>query len=150
MKIKYTVMVNHSEYAVGIYDRKEDAEQMLIKLVKSDYPDDDFDSYDDAQEFSDGYYRILEISTEEPSSELTDFEKQIIECIPEVFRYMARDEDGDLCLYDVKPCRQYHKNGVWSNYKEDGRCECIPLNGIFEFVRWENDAPWKFRNEVRN
>lgn len=65
-------MVNHSEYAVGIYDRKEDAEQMLIKLAKADCPDDDFDSYDDAQELSDGYYRILEISTSDELYEKVD------------------------------------------------------------------------------
>ena len=72
MKIKYTVMVNHSEYAVGIYDTKEDAEQRLIKLVKADCPDDDFDSYDDAQEFSDGYYRIREISIADEMDEKVD------------------------------------------------------------------------------
>ena len=81
---------------------------------------------------------------------LSKFEKQIIEHIPDNFRYMARDEDGDLCIYDVKPCRQQHRNGVWSNYKEDGRCECIPLNGVFEFVRWENAEPWDFRYEGSN
>ena len=41
---------------------------------------------------------------------LSKFEKQIIEHIPEKFRYMARDEDGDLCIYDVKPCRQQRRN----------------------------------------
>ena len=92
---------------------------------------------------------------EEPAESKTSYmlsklEKQIIERIPNNFRYMARDEDGDLCIYDVRPCRQQHRNGVWSNYKEDGRSECIPLNGIFEFVKWENDTPWEFRCEVGN
>ena len=81
---------------------------------------------------------------------LCKFEKQIIEHIPEVFRYMARDEDGDLCLYDVKPYRQQHRNGYWSNYKKDGKSECIPLNGVFEFVRWENAEPWDFRYDGSN
>ena len=81
---------------------------------------------------------------------LSKFEKQIIEHIPENLRYMARDENGDLYIYEEKPCRQQHRNGVWSNYKEDGRCECIPLKNVFEFIKWKNDEPWEFRCEVNN
>ena len=96
----------------------------------------------------------LAITLHKPDSEsgfkLTNLEKQILELIPEDFRYMARDEDGDLCIYDVKPCRQQHRNGVWSNYKKDGKSECIPLNGVFEFVRWENAEPWDFRYDGSN
>ena len=79
---------------------------------------------------------------------LSKFEKQIIEHIPENLRYMARDENGDLYIYEEKPRRDYFGDGTWAL---DGVvCECIPLNGVFEFVRWENAEPWDFRYEWSN
>ena len=76
---------------------------------------------------------------------LSKFEKQIIEHIPENFRYMARDEDGDLCIYEEKPRRDYFGDGTWT---PDGMvCERIPLKNVFEFIKWENKEPWDFRYE---
>lgn len=79
---------------------------------------------------------------------LSKLEKQIIEHIPDNFRYMARDEDGDLCIYEERPRKDYFRDGTWTHGGD--LCECIPLKDVFEFIKWENDAPWKFRNEVRN
>ena len=61
--MKYTVMINHAEYAVGIYNTREEAEQGMIKCILDDEPhlkgksDEDILDYDD-----EGYYRILEIN----------------------------------------------------------------------------------------
>ena len=77
---------------------------------------------------------------------LSKFEKQIIEHIPENLRYMARDENGDLYIYEEKPRRDYFRDGTWAL---DGvMCECIPLKNVFEFIKWENKEPWDFRYEV--
>ena len=90
---------------------------------------------------------------EEPSESATSymlskFEKQIIEHIPENFRYMARDEDGDLCMYEERPRKDYFRDGTWT---PDGMvCERIPLKNVFEFIKWKNKEPWDFRYEVNN
>lgn len=86
----------------------------------------------------------------ETSYMLSKFEKQIIEHIPENFRYMARDEDGDLCIYEEKPRRDYFGDETWTPDGIVWVCECIPLKGVFEFIKWENKEPWKFRYEVSN
>ena len=68
--MKYTVMINHAEYAVGIYNTIEEAEQGMIKCILDDEPhlkgksDEDILDYDD-----EGYYRILDINVEEEKEE---------------------------------------------------------------------------------
>ena len=62
--MKYTVMINHAEYSVGIYETYEEAEQGMIKCILDDEPhlagksDDEIIDYDE-----DGYYRILDINS---------------------------------------------------------------------------------------
>lgn len=66
--MKYTVMINHAEYAFGIYNTREEAEQGMIKCILDDEPhlkgksDEDILDYDE-----DGYYRILDIHIDEES-----------------------------------------------------------------------------------
>lgn len=91
MAIKYTVMVNHSEYAVGIYDREEDAQDKLMMLFKADCPEEDFDSYDDVEESSDGYYRILEITTTNEASGESDCTHPNLEVSKDVDHAICRD-----------------------------------------------------------
>ena len=79
---------------------------------------------------------------------LSKFEKQIIEHIPENLRYMARDENGDLYIYEEKPRRDYFGDGTWA--LGGVVCECIPLKNVFEFIKWENAEPWDFRYEGSN
>ena len=68
--MKYTVMINHAEYAFGIYNTREEAEQRMIKCILDDEPhlkgksDEDILDYDD-----EGYYRILDIHVEEEKEE---------------------------------------------------------------------------------
>ena len=69
--MKYTVMINHAEYSVGIYETYEEAEQGMIKCILDDEPhlvgksDDEIIDYD-----GDGYYRILDIHIDEESPKI--------------------------------------------------------------------------------
>ena len=60
--MKYTVMINHAEYSVGIYETYEEAEQGMIKCILDDEPhlvgksDDEIIDYDE-----DGYYEPVRI-----------------------------------------------------------------------------------------
>lgn len=60
--MKYTVMINHAEYGVGVYETYEEAKTAMAKLILEDEPhlvgksDDEIIDYDE-----DGYYRILDI-----------------------------------------------------------------------------------------
>ena len=66
--MKYTVMINHAEYGVGVYETYEEAKTAMAKLILDDEPhlvgkSDDEIIYCD----EDGYYRILDIHIEEES-----------------------------------------------------------------------------------
>ena len=66
--MKYTVMINHAEYGVGVYETYEEAKTAMAKLILDDKPhlvgksDDEIIDYD-----KDGYYRIIDIHIEEKS-----------------------------------------------------------------------------------
>ena len=63
--MKYTVMINHAEYGVCVYETYEEAKTAMAKLILDDEPhlvgkSDDEIIYCD----EDGYYRILDIHME--------------------------------------------------------------------------------------
>ena len=71
--MKYTVMTNHAEYGVGVYETYEEAEKAMVKLILEDEPhlvgksDDEIIDYDE-----DGYYRILDIHMEDNKINIGD------------------------------------------------------------------------------
>ena len=67
--MKYTVMINHAEYAFGIYNTREEAEQGMIKCILDDEPHLKGKSDEDILDYDEGYYRILDIHVEEEKEE---------------------------------------------------------------------------------
>ena len=71
--MKYTVMINHAEYGVGVYKTYEEAKTAMAKLILEDEPhlvgksDDEIIDYDE-----DGYYRILDIHMEDNKINIGD------------------------------------------------------------------------------
>lgn len=71
--MKYTVMINHAEYGVGVYETYEEAKTAMAKLILEDEPhlvgksDDEIIDYDE-----DGYYRILDIHMEDNKINIGD------------------------------------------------------------------------------
>lgn len=64
--MKYTVMINNAEYGVGVYKTYGEAKKAMAEFILEDVPhmigksDDEIIDYD-----KDGYYRILNIYTED-------------------------------------------------------------------------------------
>lgn len=62
--MKYTVTVNHTEYAEGLFDTLGEAQSYAANKIRQDIPDiledvsdeDILDDYD-----ADGYYRVVDI-----------------------------------------------------------------------------------------
>ena len=74
---------------------------------------------------------------------LSNLEKDIIKLIPKHYEWMARDWDGELMVYFGN--EPYKKDGVWRN---DGDWYAsLPLDGVFEYVREDNEKAWNFREE---
>ena len=70
---------------------------------------------------------------------LTPSERAILDYISMEWKYIARDENGNLWLYKVKP----FKAGIsWCT----GNCENNNVfnlfNQIFEFIKWEDEEPY--------
>lgn len=68
---------------------------------------------------------------------LSDEEKVILKNIDKNFEYMARDRNGDLWVYGVKPEKR-EKDGQWWDL-DNG---LLPFNGLFQFIKWEDKEPY--------
>lgn len=67
--MKYTITVNHYEYAKGLYDSYDEALKVAAKMARDDNPGeweglDDEDVY----EYQDGYYHVMEIEVNKNES----------------------------------------------------------------------------------
>ena len=88
--------------------------------------------------------------------DLSVFERLIIEHIPDKFMYMARDADGELCVYSAAPAKGDCKNTLstqWLLISEVDEMrtdtfESIFFENVFKNVKWEDDEPWNFREEA--
>ena len=69
---------------------------------------------------------------------ITEDEKTILRNLPEKFKRIARDGNGELYIYWNKPVRLPR---AWLG---EGVFECLNLfNHLFKMVRLEDDEPWK-------
>ena len=85
-------------------------------------------------------YELKEVWKREELT-ITEDEKAILRNLPEKFKWIARDENGKLCIYRNKPGRLQR---VWSG-EEDGEDDFEYLNlfnHLFQMISWEDDEPW--------
>lgn len=79
--------------------------------------------------------------TSEPKRTFTEDEKVILRNIREEFRWIARDRDGGLNIYNVKP---YKLDNCW------GRKRIIDFEifnvfeHLFKSIKWEDDTACEF------
>ena len=77
-----------------------------------------------------------------PKWEFTEDEKAILRNLPSNYRFIARDRNETLFIYDKKP---YKGNGEFCVKRE---CEIKPLSlyeHLFKSVQWSDDEPCEFR-----
>ena len=68
---------------------------------------------------------------------LTEDEKVIVRSMDKDFKYMARDKNGDLWVYGVKPEKK-EKDGQWWDI-DNG---LFPFSPLFQFIKWEDEEPY--------
>ncbi len=67
--------------------------------------------------------------------EFTDDEKNIARHIDKEYKWIARDSDGNLCIYEEKPEKEEY---AWYN----GVCKYIYyFNHLFSAIKWEDEEP---------
>ena len=74
----------------------------------------------------------------------TDVEKQILKRTDKSYKWIARDKDGELCVYERKPFREDEKYfGTLGNLDVFNKCVSDVL---FKNVTWEN-SPIQYRDK---
>ena len=68
--------------------------------------------------------------------EFTNDEKIIARNIDKNYKWMARDSDGNLCVYEEKPRKR--KGGGWYS---DGYKYIAYFNHLFSAIKWEDEEP---------
>lgn len=69
-------------------------------------------------------------------------DKLFLEYLSSKYKWMARDKNGDLCVFNSKPIKMDCK---WKAIKKDTFISYLLLrdfNVSFSMVKWENETPW--------
>lgn len=74
---------------------------------------------------------------------LTETEKNLLLTTEERYKYIARDENGDLYLYTKKPIKALHLYDIPDD-ESDFQYFDVP-NHLFPDIKWEDKEPYKFR-----
>lgn len=70
--------------------------------------------------------------------QLTEDEKVILRNLPEVYKWIARDEDESVCVFTKNPIREndYKYGNYWfGSMREDLRA----FDHLFKFITWEDE-----------
>lgn len=82
--------------------------------------------------------------TSEPKWTFTEDEKVILRNLPEEYKWIARDRDGDLMVYEVKPEK---RSICWGGRMTDFEMFCV-FNYLFQSIKWEDEEPCEFRKYI--
>lgn len=78
---------------------------------------------------------------EEAMNQATEFEKEFLRKLSKKFKYIARDKDGTLCVYENKPIKRERD---WV-----GDYERLPeLSTCFEFIHFDNYYPYEIKELI--
>lgn len=75
--------------------------------------------------------------------EFTDDELCILRNVDKGYKWIARDEDGELCLFNSKPNKLITENyKTWENPFNTSNYKLIEIfNHIFNSIQWEDEEP---------
>ena len=74
----------------------------------------------------------------------TDEEKLALKSTNKKFKYIARDEDGDLYIYETEPFKDENVFDVNDDSNYRFMCDKCFSNNFFRNVTWKN-SPIKYR-----
>ena len=80
--------------------------------------------------------RFVEWCEQEALPDLTGLEEEVLKRIRKPFKYIARDQDGRLFIYDQKPRKKDERWVPISLFT------ALPLTDLFDWIRFEDAEPW--------
>ena len=95
------------------------------------------ESYDIMKVYKD--YTCKELLWERKEAKLTKDEKVILRNIYKEYKWITRDEEGDLAVHNVKP---YKSPEFWVSESDIAWEYLVPFNNLFQFIKWEDEEPY--------
>lgn len=78
---------------------------------------------------------------------LTPTEKIILKNVDSSYKYIARDEDGSLYLYETEPTCKYLS--FWQCEECLIAVDFYMFNHLFKFVRWEDEKAYSISDLIK-
>ena len=132
------------KFKVG--DKVKEKETGLIGFVTSFYINNDIPTYEIKVDDYAGVWIWKESTLEpyvEPQWAFTDDEKVILRYLPEEYKWIARDENGNLYIYQDRPDKGgecWHSNEVIDLLT----CFCH----LFQSIKWTDEEACEFRKFI--
>ena len=141
-------MKNREKFAKEILDIACKGSRIAIKhdcvipcvCSKIECSDCQFDFYDDCEE---GIENWCESEYVEKHT-ITSREKNFLDLLLPKWKYIARDNNNELYIYNEKPTR---RDCDW--YSNDGifcRISTMFFVNMFDFIKWEDEKPWSIED----
>ena len=84
-------------------------------------------------------YTCKELLWERKDPKITEDEKVILRNIYKEYKWITRDEEGDLAVHNVKP---YKSPEFWVSESDIAWEYLVPFNNLFQFIKWEDEEPY--------
>lgn len=79
--------------------------------------------------------------------QLTKAERVILENLPKKYKWIARDRDNELSVYDRAP-RKHGLDQYWKNVG-DHAAEMNMFQHLFQFIKWEDKEPYNIEELLK-
>lgn len=73
---------------------------------------------------------------------LTAEERMFLSIVDKKYKYIVRDKDSKLYLFENKPIKSYV---AWLDKSGDYRCVDLINESLFKFIKFENKEPYKIK-----
>ena len=80
-------------------------------------------------------YTCKELLWERKDPKITEDEKVILRNLPEKYKWIARDKNGLIFIYEKKPSKYDYS---WIGYND----KAFPYYHLFQFIKWEDEEPY--------
>ena len=71
---------------------------------------------------------------------LTEDERVILKNFPKHLKWIVRDEDGELYVYENEPSKSIN---YWSDDGDGDVFDVCIFEHLFQFIKWEDEEPYK-------
>lgn len=143
--------MNTSEKLRFLADRAEDGKEFIMGTPHNNmtykFMNDKLLVLNDMDEYQQSILKIDDLLLRDlklkPPFTFTEDEKAILRNLPQAYKWIVRDADGDLKMYDYEPA----KAGIsWVNWNGGfGLIYMKHFGHIFQSIQWSDEEPCEFR-----